>query len=298
MTTGDALTATDAGPIGAQWARRASLLRATARLWRARVGLVLVTGVVFLALLGPLVAPHGAGAFVGEPNSRPGGDALLGTDYLGQDVLSRFLLGGRSILLLSTLATGLGVLAGVAVGLVAAQARGRFDDRLMRLMDVLMALPQLIFALVFVAIVGPRWWLIVLVVGLSTAPRVARVIRGAAIPVVEQDFVAAAEARGEPRTVILVREVLPNVTGPLIVEGTLRLTYSVGIIASLAFLGFAANPNAPDWGLMLQENRLSLLTQPWGVVLPAAAIAILTIGTGLLGDALARSSAGIDRELG
>jgi peptide/nickel transport system permease protein len=255
-----------------------------------------VTLIVVIAIFGPLVAPFGAGTFVAPPNSGPGGNVLFGTDYLGQDVLSRFLLGGRSILTLSVLSTGLGVGLGVMVGLVAAYARNALDDFLMRAMDILMAIPQLILALVAVAILGSEWWLIVLVVGLSTVPRVARVIRGAAVPVVELDFIAAAEAMGEPRSRILVEDVLPNVSGPLIVEATLRLTYSIGIVASLAFLGFTSNPNGADWGLMLQENRLALLVQPWGVVLPVIAIALLTIGTGLLGDGLARASAGIDRE--
>jgi peptide/nickel transport system permease protein len=275
--------------------RHAGLVRTALRLWRSRVGAGCVLAVVAVAILGPYVAPHGAGEFVADPNTGPGGDALLGSDYLGQDVLSRFLLGGRAILILPFLSTVLGVALGVLVGLIAAYSRKRLGDALMRVMDVLLAIPQLIFALVAVAILGPEGWLIVLVVGLSTFPRVARVIRGAAAPVVEQDYVDAAEALGEPRSRILAMEILPNVTGPLIVEATLRLTYSIGTIASLAFLGFTPDPNAPNWGLMLQENRLSLLIQPWGVVLPAAAIVLLTIGTGLLGDGLARASAGIDR---
>jgi peptide/nickel transport system permease protein len=125
---------------------------------------------------------------------------------------------------------------------------------------------------------------------------VARVTRGAAQPIVERDFVAAAEALGVPRARILLREVLPNIMSPLMVEANLRLTYSIGLIASLAFLGFTPNPNGADWGLMIQENRIALGTsQPWGVILPMAAIALLTIGTGLVGDGFARAAAGIDR---
>jgi peptide/nickel transport system permease protein len=276
--------------------RRAALVRAALRLWPTRIGLLFVIVVVLVALVGPLAAPHPAGTYVAPPNSGPSAKALLGSDYLGQDVLSRFLLGGRSILLLSLLATALGIGLGLVVGLIAAYARNALDDALMRTMDILMAIPQLILALVAVSILGSEWWLIVLVVGLTTAPRVSRVIRGAAVPVVEMDFLAAAEALGEPRSKIVMKDVLPNVTGPLIVEATLRLTYSIGLIASLAFLGFSANPNAPDWGLMLQENRLALLVQPWGVVLPAIAIALLTVGTGLLGDGFARALAGVDRK--
>lgn len=115
------------------------------------------------------------------------------------------------------------------------------------------------------------------------------------MPVVERDFIGAAEALGESRLRIITRELLPNVTGPLLVEANLRLTYSIGIIAGLGFLGFATERNAADWGLMVQENRVALSVQPWGTVLPAVAIALLTIGTGLISDGLARTVAGIDR---
>jgi peptide/nickel transport system permease protein len=153
-------------------------------------------------------------------------------------------------------------------------------------------------ALIAMATVGAKSWLIVVTVGLTTMPRVARVIRGAAVSVVERDFVSASEALGESRLRILGVEVLPNVMGPLVVETTLRLTYAVTLIASLAFLGFTPNPNGADWGLMIQENAQALTVQPWGSLLPAIAIGILTIGTGLIGDGLARASSGIDRGRG
>jgi peptide/nickel transport system permease protein len=150
-------------------------------------------------------------------------------------------------------------------------------------------------ALVVIATVGPKPWLVVLAVGFTTMPRVARVTRGAAQPVVERDFVAAAEALGVPRIRILFGEVLPNILGPLLVEASLRMTYSIGLIAALAFLGFATNPNGANWGLMIQENEIALVVQPWGVLLPVIAIALLTVGTGLVGDGIARAAAGIDR---
>jgi peptide/nickel transport system permease protein len=149
--------------------------------------------------------------------------------------------------------------------------------------------------LVAISTVGPSGWLIVLAVGLTTMPRVARVTRGASQPIVEKDFVAAVEALGVSRFRILFGEVWPNILSPLMVEASLRLTYAIGVIASLAFLGFASNLNAPDWGLMIQENQIALVIQPWGVVLPMAAVALLTIGTGLIGDGIARAAAGIDR---
>jgi peptide/nickel transport system permease protein len=275
-----------------------ALLRDALRLWRTRVGLLLVLVVVAIALLGPLFAPYGAQEFVGTPNTGPSPDALFGTDNLGQDVWSRFLLGGREILVLAAAATVLGLALGVTLGLIAAYSRSGLDDVLMRGMDVILAFPQIMLALVAIATVGPEPWLVVAAVGLTTMPRVARVTRGAAQPVIERDFVAAADALGVSRGRILFGEVLPNILGPLLVEASLRLTYSIGLIAALAFLGFATNPGGANWGLMIQENQIALVVQPWGVVLPVIAIALLTVGTGLIGDGIARAAAGIDRVRG
>lgn len=277
-----------------------ALFRGAMRLWRTRIGLLLVVVLVLVAAVGPLFARYGPTDFVGiAPNSPPGPKALFGTDHIGQDVWSRFLWGGREILIMAALATAIGLILGTAVGLTAAYARNVLDDVLMRAMDVILAFPQIMLALVVIATVGPKAWLMVAAVGLTTMPRVARVTRGAAQPVVERDFVAAAEALGLPRVRILFREVLPNILSPLLVEANLRLTYSIGLIASLAFLGFTPNPNGADWGLMIQENQIALGTnQPWGVVLPMLAIALLTVGTGLVGDGFARAAAGIDRSKG
>ncbi len=276
-------------------AKKRGLFRDAFRLKRTQIGFALVALLVAIAVFGPLVAPFTPGEFVGPPNSPPGGGLAFGTDLLGQDVLSRFLHGGDEILLLAALSTAFGVGIGTAVGLFAAYARGKTEEVLMRAMDLLLAFPQILLALLAIALVGPSFWLMVATVAVTTMPRVARVIRGAAIPVVERDFVAAAEALGESRLRIITGEILPNVTGPLLVELNLRLTYSIGLIASLAFLGFAPNPNAANWGLMIQENRLALTVNPWGVVLPAGAIALLTIGLGLVADGLARTAAGVDR---
>jgi peptide/nickel transport system permease protein len=275
--------------------RGTSLLRRSLRLWRTRIGLALVGLLVLLAIIGPYVAPYGPSTPVGAPNSSPSSKAVLGTDYLGQDVLSRVLYGGRSILIAAVIATALGLIAGTAIGLVAAYSRNALDDVLMRGMDVIMAFPQIMLALVAVAIVGPHAWVIVLAIALTTAPRIARVARGAAQPVVERDFIAASEAMGVPRWRIVSGELLPNTLGPLMVEASLRLTYSIAVIAALAFLGLSPDPNGANWGTMIQENQLVLAVQPWGAVAPIIAIALLTIGTGLIGDGIARTAAGIDR---
>jgi len=281
----------EAAPARARFALMGDALR----LGRTRVGVVIVALLVLVALAGPLVAPHSPTEFVGIPNSAPSGDAIFGTDALGRDVLSRFLYGGRTVLWLSAAATLLGMVVGVVVGLIAAYSRNWLDDVLMRANDVLLAFPQIIFVLLAVSALGPKLWLIVLTVGLTHAPRVARVIRGAALEIVERDFVKSAEVVGEKRWRIVFGEVLPNVTSPLLVETGLRMTYSIGLVAGISFLGFGLQPPDADWGLMINENRLSITVQPWAVLLPVIAIGLLTIGTNLITDGLSRALAGIDR---
>ena len=275
--------------------RRLALLADAARLARTRVGLAIVAVIVVIALAGPLVAPYSPTEFVAAPNSGPSSEAVFGADALGRDVLSRFLYGGRTVLWLAAASTLLGMVLGVVVGLIAAYSRNWLDDVLMRANDVLLAFPQIIFVLLAVSAIGPKLWLIVLTVGLTHAPRVARVLRGAALEVVERDFVKSAEVVGERRWRIVFGEVLPNVTSPLLVEFGLRMTYSIGLVAGISFLGFGLQPPTADWGLMINENRLSITVQPWAVLLPVAAIGLLTVGTNLVTDGVSRALAGIDR---
>jgi peptide/nickel transport system permease protein len=284
-------------PLPAPLARRRfALLTDAARLGRTRIGLAMVVLILLVALAGPLVAPYSPTEFVGIPNGAPSDEAIFGTDALGRDVLSRFLSGGRTVLWLAATSTLLGMVIGVVVGLVAAYSRNWFDDVLMRGNDVLLAFPQIILVLLAVSALGPKLWLIVLAVGLTHAPRVARVMRGAALEVVERDFIKSAEAVGERRWRIVFGELLPNVTSPLLVELGLRMTYSIGLVASISFLGFGLQPPTADWGLMINENRLSITVQPWAVLLPVAAIGFLTVGTNLITDGLSRALAGIDRK--
>ncbi|HEY4621935.1 MAG TPA: ABC transporter permease [Gaiellaceae bacterium] len=297
----DTALAIDAVPAGRSrpWV---IVLAATWHQTRTKIGLAILLLLLAVAVFGPFFAPHAPDAGLTRPGGFLGGFeppsdvAALGTDNLGRDVLSRFLWGGRSVLALSVLATLLGAVLGIAVGLLAAYSRGAMDDGLMRTQDVVLAFPQLVFALVLVATVGPQLWLLVFAVGITTMPRVARVTRAAAVEVVERDFVRAAEGIGVPRRQILFAEVLPNITSTLVVEVTLRLTFNIAVIASLSFLGFGLQPPAADWGLMINENRQGLLAgQPWGVVMPVVAISLLTIGTSLIGDGFARAAIGIER---
>ena len=271
------------------------ILRNALRLTRTRIGVGIVALIVAIAVIGPLLAPHSPTEFVAPPNSGPSGTAVFGADALGRDVWSRFLNGGRTVLWLSVAATAIGIVLGTVVGLVAAYSRNWLDDVLMRANDVILAFPQIVFVLLAVSAIGPKLWLIVLTVGLTHAPRVARVMRGAGQEVVERDFIKAAEVVGEPRWRIVFGELLPNVTSPLLVEIGLRLTYSIGLVAALSFLGFGLQPPTADWGLMINENRLSITVQAWSVLLPVLAIGLLTVGTNLVTDGIARAAIRLDR---
>lgn len=263
---------------------------------RTKIGLAIFLGVLAITLFGPLEAPYSPTEFVGVPYSAPSAKAWLGTDYIGHDVLTRVLYGGRTVFSLAIAATIIGLVLGVGFGIVAGYARRTVDESIMRLLDVLLAFPQIVLTLLLISVIGPKLWLIVLTVGLSHMPRIARVTRAATLEVVGRDFIKAAEALGVPRRKILAFEVLPNITSPLLVEFGLRLTYSIGLIAALSFLGFGLQPPAADWGLMINENRLGITVQPWAVFLPVFLIGILTIGTNLMADGLARALLGIDRD--
>lgn len=260
---------------------------------QVRVGLVVLVPVVGIALLGPLVAPYGETEYVGPPSTTEVPGTRFGTDHLGQDVWSRVLLGGRTLLIVATIATALGLLVGAAIGLSAAIARPAVGHALMRGIDVVLALPQVLVVLVAMTTIGPKAWLVVAAVAFTTAPRVARVLHGAASVVAQQDFVLVSQALGEPRRRLIGTDLLPNVTGALMVEASIRFTYAIGIVASLAFLGFLPRANAADWGVMVQENRATVGLQPWGVALPMVGIAALAIGAGLIADGLSRSVARI-----
>ncbi len=293
--SGGVTTASPGAPLSIerQWVR---IAKDTLRYGRTRVGMGLFGFILIVAILGPVVAPHTASEFVGTPFQAPTGDVLLGTDNLGRDVLSRVLHGGWSVLSLSTSATVIGMALGVTLGLIAGYASQWVDEMLMRLLDVLLAFPTIVFVLLIVSIEGPKLWLIVLAVGIGHAPRVARVARGATLEVAENDYVKAVEALGVPRWRILFGEILPNITSPLLVEFALRLAYSVAIIAALSFLGFGVQPPAADWGLMINENRIGISIQPYAVFVPVVMIGILTVGSSLIADGLSRAIVGIERE--
>jgi peptide/nickel transport system permease protein len=272
--------------------RSLRLIGAALRSRRGRLGALLALIVVAIALIGPFVSPSPI-AFKGVPFSPPGGgNGLLGTDALGRDVLARVLSGGWRILLLAIAATIIAIMLGTTIGIVSAYRRGLVDTLSMRAVDIMLALPQLVFVLLMLSVVGPKNWLVVLAAGLSQAPQVARVLYAAAQDVCERDYVKAVAVWGvDPRTVMR-RHVVPSLITPLMVECGIRLSGSIVLIAGLGFLGLGTPPPAPNWGVMINENRLGLAANPWGVLAPVILLAVLAVGTNLFCDAIARVNIG------
>ena len=252
-------------------------------------GLVLLTLVVGLALLGPFFAPHAPDRPVGVPLIGPAEGAPFGTDFLGRDVLSRTLWGGRSVLALAGLATLLAYAGGITIGLVAGYSRSLLDPLLMRGADVLLSFPAILFLLILVTGAGASKTVLVLGVAVVQMPLVARIMRTATLEQSVRGFVEAAVARGERTSAILRREILPNIIGPLMADVGLRFTYAIILVASVNFLGLGLQPPDADWALIISENRSGLTLNPWVILVPAALISVLTISVNLVGDAIARS---------
>jgi peptide/nickel transport system permease protein len=193
------------------------------------------------------------------------------------------------VITLAALATGLGYLIGMSVGLIAGFSRSRIDPVLMRSVDVMLAFPPLLFLLVLISGAGTGVEVLVIGVAAIQAPGISRIVRTATLEVSVRGYVEAAIARGERSFAVIVREVLPNIMAPVLVDSGLRFTYSILIIASVNFLGLGLQPPASDWALMISDNRQYIAIQAWAVLAPAAMIALLTIGINLTGDAIARS---------
>jgi len=256
--------------------------------WSGRVGLVLGLAILAVALVGPLFAQHSPAALVGPAYQLPSADFPLGTDFLGRDVLSRVLWGGRSVIALAGAATALAYLFGVSIGLVAGFSRSIADPALMRAMDVLLAFPPIILLLVLATGAGPSAWALIVGVAITHVPGIARIVRAATLEASVRGYVEAAVARGERIGFILRREILPNIALPVLADAGVRLTGSILLVASVNFLGLGLQPPSADWALMISENRQGLTIQPWAAIVPIVLIAGLTIAVNLVADAFAR----------
>ena len=267
-----------------------SLLKRLGQEPQARLGLALVGFVTLFAFAGPL-APHASQALAGPTYGQPGAGALLGFDYLGRDVWSRLLDGGRSILWMSFAASLLALMAGTIIGIAAGLLRRWVDHAVVWATDVLLAFPDLILVLLVVSMLGREPWLIVLTTSVAFIPGVIRLARGVTLGVAGQEFIEAARLMGYPHSHIVLREVLPNIATPLLVHLGIMLTWAIAMLSGLSFLGYGVAPPAADWGLMISENRAGLMIQPWAVLAPVAMIALFALGTNLIAEGAARAGA-------
>ncbi|MGA2762421.1 MAG: ABC transporter permease [Spirochaetia bacterium] len=265
-------------------------LRAIGRLRRnpaALGGTIVFLFFLLMAVFGQLAAPYGFEAQnIVQRLKPPSAAHLFGTDQYGRDIFSRILAGSSSIFLLSGSGTLLAAFIGVSVGLLSGFYGRLWDEALMRLLDVLLSFPPLLFALLLLATVGPSPLNLLLVISVLYVPMLARLARSMVLDLRTKEFIEAARIRGERDLVILFREILPNALGPILVEISVRFSYSIFLVASLGFLGLGVQPPSPDWGLQINEARSFFATAPWILLFPAGAISLLVIATNLMTDGL------------
>lgn len=255
--------------------------------WATAIAVVVLGSVIGLVIFGPMIAPHDPDTTLGSTYMQSSKDFLLGTDALGRDVTSRVLTGGQTVLMYAAVATVLAYIAGLALGMLAGFVRRSVDNVVMRIVDVLLAFPTLVFVLLLAAAFGRGMPSIVFATALIQATAVARIIRTATLEQSVRGFVEAAVARGERTHTVLVREILPNIAPTLAADVGLRFTWSVLLLASVNFLGLGLQPPTADWGLMISENRGGMDLNPLAVLAPAAILGALTVSINVISDAWA-----------
>ena len=274
------------------------LHRRLALFWRQaplgmRIGIVILAVHLVVAATGPFWAPYGYSQMrAGVPLAGASWAHPFGTDQLGRDIFSRVVHGGQIVIALALSGTLLGLTAGAVIGLWSGYVGGWIDEVVQRLIEALISIPFLVLALMAIATAGPQWSgnpvLIVLVVALVYAPRIARMARASAVEIATRDHVTVARLRGEGAFSVMRRELLPNATGVLLVEFALRAGYAPVLVGSLGFLGFGLRPPTPEWGLIISENRALLIVSPATVIGPGLALASLVVGLNLFTEGLAR----------
>jgi len=279
----------DAAAAAEQRRQRRYLIRALFRSPTFMVGLIIVLFWIFMALFSTFITQSPTATDAAASLQAPSSAHWFGTDDLGRDVLARTMAGARTVLIIAPLATVLALLWGGIIGLVSGFYRGLTDEIIMRLIDVLLALPIIITSILILSLLGKGTAIIIIAIGALFTPVVSRTIRAAVIGEREREYVMAARLRGERSAFVMSREILPNITQPIIVEGTIRLGYAVFTAATLSFLGFGLAPPSPDWGLTIAVERVFLQIAPWTVLFPAAALASLVVAVNLITDGLGRT---------
>jgi peptide/nickel transport system permease protein len=255
----------------------------------AILGLALVAIHLALALFSPWIAPYDPTSLVGGRAEAPGAEFLLGTDVLGRDYLSRLLHGGRMALLVTFTGVIVAVLVGSLCGVAAAYYGGVFDDVMMRICDIKLALPGILFVSLFITGFGESLGVLIALVGLVYFPGVIRIVRAQALTQVNLGYVKAAQLRGESGPSVIAREILPNTLDVVYVEFAIRMSHAVLLLSTMSYLGLGLSPPTPDWGLMVSEGVGQISFAPWLVLFPAAFISTLVIGLNFGAEALANA---------
>ena len=250
----------------------------------ALIGLILTSAIVLTAVFAPWIAPYDNGKVIGDVWAAASDKSLLGTDNLGRDLFSRMIHGARITLTIAGAATALSFIVGSILGFVAAVSGGRIDMFLSRGVDLLMAIPTLILALVVLSVLPSTVTVLVLVLGILDSTRVFRLSRAVAVDINVMDYVEAARLRGEKTAWIVFSEILPNALTPLVSELGLRFIFAVLFLSGLSFLGLGVQPPDADWGAMVRENKEGIVFGIPAALIPAAAIGVLTISVNLVAD--------------
>ena len=268
----------------------------------AKFGLLVILIYVVVALFAPFIAPYGEAEVFPIPYAPWSSEFVFGTDQIGRDIFSRLIYGARNTVGIAVATTALAFIIGGVLGLAAAIARGWLDQLLSRTVDVLMAIPSLIFALVLLSIFGSTVTNLIIIIAVLDSTRVFRLTRAVSINVVVMDYVEAARLRGEGLIWIMRREILPNIMPPLIAEFGLRFCFVFLTIAALSFLGVGIQPPTADWGSMVRENASLIQFAQYDIkagltpLLPAAAIALLTVAVNFVVDWFLHKTSGIRDE--
>ena len=251
------------------------------------IGSVILLIFLFTGIFGPYIAAYDPEEMHYEHlKEKPSGTFLLGTDRFGRDVLSRVIRGTRTTLLIATASVCLALFLGIVLGTASAFFGGWIDNLVMRVNDIFISFPTLVFAMLVIGVFGPGIVNGIIAIGIIYAPRVARVVRSATLNIVHLEYIDAAKVRGESSLYIILREILPNIWPTIIVEGSIRLGYAILLSASLAFIGLGPPPPTPDWGLMASSARGYMFITPWPVFAPCLAVVISVIGVNLFGEGL------------
>ena len=262
----------------------------------AKLGLLIIFTYVFVALFAPWLAPFGESEIVGKKYLVWGDEYLLGTDNLGRDMLTRLIYGARNTVGIALVTTIYAFVLGGGLGIIAAVLGGWVDQLFSRLVDILMAIPALIFAMLLLSIFGTSVMSLILIIGLLDATRIFRITRAVSLNVVVMDFVEAARLRGEKIAWITVREILPSISAPLAAEFGIRFCFVFLTISSLSFLGLGIQPPTADWGSMVRDTADLITFEDYTPLIPAAAIAILTIGVNFVVDWFLHKTSGLKDE--